>query len=441
MKRILVRSGKSPYDILSAEASLASNGWGAFGANSGNLLFQMATFKTLSIPNTEVISDSLFLELGKINDEQIERINAEFDMFVIPLANAFRESFVKSLNNLTKIIKRLTIPVVVIGVGAQVKNNKDFSTIPDQVNEATREFVSAVLDRSSSIGVRGEITKGYLKNLGFSDSSIDIIGCPSLYMYGSNLQVKNNNTELNSQSQIAMNVTPSATKSATLIAEATNNYPNLTYIPQEHTDLAMMIWGDERGQPKDIQIPIHLQHPLYLQNRMRFFVDAIPWIDYLRQQQFSFGTRIHGNIAAILAQTPALVITHDSRTLELVNHHAIPHRTIDSIDASTTIKELYTAADYTEFNKRHPKAFEEYLNFLKRNDIENIFESKYDNEQNKFDNFLTSLKFPPAVEVSRYSDNVIDDIYSKLRWLRQGMQADKNRKFAGAYIPDFLSFK
>ena len=162
MKRILIRSGKSPYEILSAEASLASNGWGVFGANSGNLLFQLSVFKTFSVAETELISDSLYIELGKITDTQIEQINAQFDMYVIPLANAFRDSFIKSLNNLTKFIKKLKIPVIVIGVGAQVKNANDFSTISEKVNIATKDFVSAVLEKSSSIGVRGEFTKNYL---------------------------------------------------------------------------------------------------------------------------------------------------------------------------------------------------------------------------------------------------------------------------------------
>ncbi len=439
MKRILVRSGKSPFDILSAEASLAGNGWGVFGANSGNLLFQLAAFKMVSHSNAQVVSDSLCIELGKVTDAQIEQINSEFDLYIIPLANAFRESFIKSLNNLTKVIKKLTIPVVVVGVGAQVGHNKDFSVISEKVNVATTEFVTAVLERSSSIGVRGEFTKKYLQYLGFSSDSIDIIGCPSLYLYGENLQVKKNNNALTDSSKIAMNVTPSVSKTAFLIEEASAKYSNLIYIPQEHSDLSMMLWGEERGQPKDLRIPIHLKHPLYLQNRMRFFVDAYAWIKYLEDKQFSFGTRIHGNIASILAETPALVIVHDSRTLELVKHHSIPFKTVDSINSSTTIEELYEYTDYTEFNKRQPQAFGEFLLFLRKNGIKSIYEPDMVNENLEFDERIRSLDYPETIEVSRYSEKVMDDIFSKLRWLRQGAQGDKKRKHSGAYIPEFLA--
>ena len=439
MKRILIRSGKSPYNVISAESSLAGNGWGVFGANSGNLLFQLAAFKTVSTANNQVVSDSLFIELGKVTDEQIEKINSEFDMYIIPLANAFRESFIKSLNNLTKVIKKLTIPVVVLGVGAQVSNKKNFSAISDKVNIATKNFVTAVLEKSSSIGVRGEFTKSYLLSLGISEKNIDIIGCPSLYLYGSSLQVYKKSNAQSTLSEIALNITPSVWKAAPLIEKATLNYKNLIYIPQEHTDLAMMLWNEERGKPKDLRIPIHLEHPLYLENRMRFFVDAYPWINYLKEKQFSFGTRIHGNIAAILAKTPALVIAHDSRTLELVEHHGIPYRMADSINDSTTIEELYNETDYTEFNIRHPKAFDEYLAFLRRNGIDSIFEDSNDIENTQFDEAISPLQYPSMIEVSRYSDDVLDHIFSRLRWLRQGAQEDKKRRFDGAYIPEFLS--
>ncbi|WP_410089573.1 polysaccharide pyruvyl transferase family protein, partial [Streptomyces sp. gb1(2016)] len=45
-----------------------------------------------------------------------------------------------------------------------------------------REFVTEVLNRSASIGVRGEFTEQYLKNMGFRD--VEVIGCPSMFMNG-----------------------------------------------------------------------------------------------------------------------------------------------------------------------------------------------------------------------------------------------------------------
>ena len=79
------------------------------------------------------------------------------------------------------------------------------------------------------------------------------------------------------------------------------------------------------GTP-DSLLPVHPSHPFFREDRTRFYVDPWPWIDDLRDFDFSFGTRIHGTIAALLAGTPAVVLAHDSRTLELARYFDIPHR-------------------------------------------------------------------------------------------------------------------
>ena len=60
-----------------------------------------------------------------MTEELFERANSEFDVFVVPMANAFRADFVDSLDRLTDFIERLTIPVVVVGVGAQSSTGYD----------------------------------------------------------------------------------------------------------------------------------------------------------------------------------------------------------------------------------------------------------------------------------------------------------------------------
>ena len=84
MPRLLVRSGKNPLTPVSAEASLARNGWGVFGANVGNLLFTSAVHRAVSVPGADVVSNSLLTELPGTNKAYIDRINAEYDCFIIP---------------------------------------------------------------------------------------------------------------------------------------------------------------------------------------------------------------------------------------------------------------------------------------------------------------------------------------------------------------------
>lgn len=465
MTKILVRSGKNPLTPVGPEASLARNGWGVFGANNGNLLYQISAFRSVSVPGAEVISDSLLVELGDANDEFIERANAEFDLYVVPLANAFRGSFVRSLNRLSSTIERLRIPVVVLGVGIQKLESDDFSAVPPKVLDASRRFVAAVLERSASIGVRGEITRDYLVHLGFPAEAVDAIGCPSIYLNGPGHTVTKRVERLSETSNIALNVTPSKVAFADMIDRSAAAYPNLTYLPQEHVDLAMMLWGEERDTRTDPRMPTHTGHRLYTENRMRFFLDAHPWIEYLRRQDFAFGTRLHGNIAALLAGTPAYVVAHDSRTKELADFHAIPHRMLADLDGDVTAGQLYDEADYDAFNRRYPETFRGYRDFLDRNGVPHVFGDEDGTPAEAgavaelgaaagagagavvelgaaagaaaFDRALAAVDYPPAVEVIGGGDPALADVRARLRWLRQGAGTDKYRT-VGGYQPEYV---
>ena len=132
--------------------------------------------KALSLPQNEITSNGYGLELSNV-----ERINESCDVLVLPLANQFRPNFAHRLAVMAKTIRRLKVKVVVVGVGCQTDLDYDFTKL-DPIRREVKDFVAAVLDHSSSIGVRGECTAEYLKTLGFK--SVEVIGCPSMFMYG-----------------------------------------------------------------------------------------------------------------------------------------------------------------------------------------------------------------------------------------------------------------
>src|SRR5690349_8357006 len=111
MTRILLRTPKGPFDARSAEATLARN---LVASNSGNLLFLGATWKLLSAPGVTLDPDRL-----RIRARDADAINERYDHYVVPLANAFRPGFEDTLVRMTRLIRRLRIPVTVVGVGAQ----------------------------------------------------------------------------------------------------------------------------------------------------------------------------------------------------------------------------------------------------------------------------------------------------------------------------------
>ncbi|MBK3642381.1 polysaccharide pyruvyl transferase family protein [Streptomyces sp. MBT33] len=406
-QRILLRSGKSPYDVFSVEEALHQD---VIATNSGNLIFSDAAHKILETPGTEVVSNGIRTDVSAA-----ERINEEYDVFVVPLANAFRPSFEGQLKRLTRLIRRLRIPVVVLGVGAQAGLSYNAERLKP-MEESVRDFVSAVLERSASIGVRGEFTEKYLRDLGFHD--VEVIGCPSLFLYGDRLPVDKRVPELTAGSRIAVNGSHSAVQKQGLgkvIDRAHARYPHLTFIGQNLSDARQLHWRDLTHPNGAVTaIPTHPDHPMYREDKVRVYVDPVTWIDDLRGYDFSFGSRIHGNIAALLAGTPATVLCGDSRTLELCRYFEIPHRRIDKLPEDLDPARLYEEADLTGLTGGHAERFERFAAFLGRNGLENTF--THGDGGAAFDARMGKLSFPAGIRP--WNDADLASLTSRFGWMQ-----------------------
>ena len=370
---------------MSPEDALARN---VIGTNSGNLIFIESAYKLLATTGTRID-----VERRLPDPKDADRINERYDAYVIPLANAFRPEFEFHLSRLTRLIDRLRIPIVVLGVGIQADTRLSRERLAP-IERTVRSFVGAVLDRSPSIGVRGEFTHAYLESLGFRD--VEIIGCPSMFRYGARIQVEKKVPQLDHRARLAVNATPGVPIMEELLRSHSERYPGLEYIAQDLDTLALLLWG-EKASATDVASESQLDAgDLFDANRVRFFVDPSPWISHLRSFAFTFGTRIHGNIAALLAGTPAYVLAHDSRSLELARYFAIPHRLITDMQGGTEAGDLYAEADYTELNVGHPARFERLVGFLRRHGLDHIYAEGQDPDA--FDARLRATRFPPAVE-------------------------------------------
>lgn len=428
MTRILLRSAKDPFLPVSPEASLARN---LFCSNSGNMLFTQALHQLLAVPDTEVVADGYVPDRVDLEPETVAKINDEFDVYVIPLANAFRPSFRVQLERLTRLIRQLDIPVVVVGVGAQTSAKA--TVLPHYVQQTVSAFMAAALDKSAKVGVRGDITRRCLASLGFSDQHVEVIGCPSLYLAGRDLTINKDDHGLTRDSRIAANLTLTQAKVAKIINRAVERYPEMIYVPQTIQELRLLLWGVPLSQPLDDSVPGTLDHPLYRRGRVRFFLDPVRWYDFLADQQFAFGSRVHGNIAALTVGTPAYLLTFDSRTTELADYHAIPHTSAYEISPDTDPAELYDRADFDAFNLRQPENFDRFLGFLEKNGLVHCHLPGQENPE--FARRLAQVDFPQGVRpLFGGGDEAIEQLLGRLRWLYQGEETDRART-VGAYDP------
>lgn len=407
MKKIYMRAGVVPYETITPEECLERN---VIGGNSGNLLYQYSMVKTLSTKGTVVVPNQY-----RINLNDADRINEECEMFIIPLADAFRKDFMKELREMTELIKRLTIPCVVTGVGLRSTYEPDFS-MTKTFDEDVKAFVNAVLDKSAMLGLRGEITGEYLKRLGYREEiDYTVIGCPSLYMNGDALKLKE--LHLNRDSKISTNsiMNPSI-NFASFIRRVQSDYANHYFVGQVTRELRLLYAG--------VPMPANPLYPckqyeddIYQEDRARFFVNVPKWMEFLREMDLSVGARFHGTVAGLVAGTPSIIFPGDSRTREFVAYHKMPSMPMHEVPEDLTLEELVNQVDFKSIEQVHKKNFEHFIEFLDKNGIDHIYKEQSDTDyfQERMDQITLAPALQPMLELNQ--ENFETRVLPSYEWI------------------------
>ncbi len=390
MGKVLIRSGMAPFEPHTTDEILLND---LIGYNSGNLIYQYGVYRALMTEDTQFISS--YFGRKHLSDEQIDRINAECQYVILPMANSFRMRY--GIKNYTAFIKRMKIPCVVIGIGLQAP---DSSKIEDgfPFDDDARDFVRAALDHSALIGLRGENTARYMKHLGFSDGRhYTVIGCPSMYTFGGELPKARVGT-LNAASRISVNGMPSRNRSRNLwLRDILHTYKDHYYVFQQLSELELIHYGtplytaSRAGRDGNSFYPRTDLHPDIKGGRALGFVSARAWHQFMAGVDFSFGERIHGNLAAVLSGTPALVLTTDTRTEELSTYFDVPHIPAASIRPGTDLRALYEKCDFDAPRRGHMARFEHYVDFLNANSLTHIWQDTLTPGETPLDRAMAAL--------------------------------------------------
>ncbi len=430
MKRILVRAGMSPLQNYLPNEAIIHN---LIGNNIGNLLFQSGVCKALLCQDTVIDTMNT---ARPYSQEDIRQINEEYDCLVFPFANAFRRSFIDQLNAVTSLVKQVRCPCVVVGVGMQEPLEGRLSST--KLDTAVADFMKAILQKSSMVGVRGEYTAQYLTKLGFrAERDFTVIGCPSMYLYGKKLP-ELRIEDLTPYSRVSMNSKISLPqKFHDFMYRCSRELPDHQYVPQVVEELRQMYMGKKypAGFAKRIpkHFPVDFTHPAYQSGVGISFVNLPSWLKYLKDKDFSVGSRIHGNIAAILAGTPCYIIASDKRIIELADYHEIPYLTIQELKKDTSIFDLYDKADFSRIRKGHRKRFMHYLDFLQTNNLSTIFDEKGNCPGTApFDQLLKKIRFAPPVRA--FSNLSPQEQLKRLR----GIYREEEKRHSGTAYQAFL---
>lgn len=405
-KPILIRSTPSPLDEFSIVDAWKYN---LLHNNSGNVAFPYGLIRNLTTLDTDVISDWYGHHLP-----EPEVVNEEYAMYVLPMANDIGSHFVGEMRRLTSYIAKLTIPVVVVGIGGAFASDDQFDR-PKSYDTVVKNFVDEVLKRSNTIGLRGRITGRYMESLGYVEGEhFTVIGDPTLYDRGRRLDIKP--FSLNAESRIAYNMTPTAPVGALrFLNRIALQYENSHYIAQDLGDLTKMYAGvldpTQSLQREGVDdYPNSLTDYQFASGKSSMFLTAPSWLKAMEEYDISIGTRIHGSILPTHAGLPTITLSFGSRLTELVEFHNLPHVPAESVDEKHDISDLLDRVDFNSPNSVQSSNFENYVRFLEHNDICHSYRESAAGEMLEFDRQLSNREVMDALRPLQCIESASDVI-------------------------------
>lgn len=230
--------------------------------------------------------------------------------------------------------------------------------------------LSAIAERNE-IGVRGVFAAEILNKHGIKN--VRIIGCPSVFYHmNPDFYVEQPKKEIN---RINFNFNLNfhelcephkdfITRDSKIFMYFFNYYNQKKY----HIDYTMQtqFFKEISGYNYFIKYE-HIKDFLIKSGRYFFSVDD--WIKALKKNDFSIGTQIHGNIAAILAGVPALPICVDKRMIEMCKFHKIPYIDINNFDSNKPLEYYKELCDFSEFNKHYQENYNNFVDYCKKNNV------------------------------------------------------------------------
>ena len=361
--RVFLMGAKPSMDLNSIRA--LNERFDHTGKNTGNQVIGYGLIKALSADHISW-------------DHRLtpQDVSEQFDVIVVAAANFLHPSF--DFTGMANFIEATPLPCVIVGLGAQ---SNDYST-DIVLHPGTERLIKIISERSKFIGVRGKFTARVLSARGINN--FQIIGCPSYYMSGQR-ELRIEKPELPARPKVAINLSrdvirhsfnPDLATAAIHKCIALAIDADADFIAQtEHEEMQIAMHGcvQRRGDVGSLMsvwggLGIGRELERWICSHMRVYWSVADWLDEMKSYDFVFGQRFHGNMVAIQAGTPAVVICHDSRTTEMCEFLALPFIRLEDAD-EISIDRLYERFDADALAARYRVLFARYVDFLRSNDL------------------------------------------------------------------------
>ncbi|WP_197023755.1 polysaccharide pyruvyl transferase family protein [Microbulbifer sp. HZ11] len=350
--------------------------------NSGNMIHANAPLELYSYAVHSTHNSYKFSGERSFKDF----VNSKCSHLVVTLANTLSldkpdgEKYVRFRRSL----EQYEVPIVVFGLGIQAKHRdlENASLCPEAV-----ELLQYLSHRAEALGVRGEFTKSVIEKC-CGIKNVFVTGCPSLFSKPQELLELQENCKLeNLSGRPSFNVTNMGREDERLLLARGISHSHFLVEPVSKFMHKFHLELMKGGNPELPELPYFLNGIrkrkyynidtveeifAFYQRYYRLFRTTKEWYTFNKEcVAYTYGTRFHVNMASILSGKPALWLTHDARTKELVEFCNLP--SIPLSEAVTCSEdEIVQHIDYSDFFNKIGSLFDNFNEYLSINGLEKV---------------------------------------------------------------------
>ncbi|HEV7338479.1 MAG TPA: polysaccharide pyruvyl transferase family protein [Bosea sp. (in: a-proteobacteria)] len=332
---------------------------------------------SLKLLNFEKLEE---LPITRVDPQQIDRLNAEFDYVFLRGSNYVHAEM--NWSRTAEVLRRLKLPVIAFGIGAQAPVSGKL-----ELSEDSKTVLKLIADSTASVGVRGTYSAEVMNELGIRN--VRIIGCPTAF--------RNNRPDLairlpalDTVKQVGVTLRREVSKHyAKDIKRYLNVHRDLVKAMAERFEVTLMSQGEVEEKKLALGTPEQKQEGMaalrengwatawYLDERMEelyrdrmFYSDVVAEYERLvRRLDLVLGYRLHGNLMALANGTPSIYFTYDSRTVEFAETFRIPSVDVFG-DKPFTLEEYWDQTLFDRFNAAYAQTYRAMSAFLSENKID-----------------------------------------------------------------------
>lgn len=334
--------------------------------NAGNMIHANAPFEMYGERAIHSKS-SHWRELGYTSFANF--VNRECSHLIVTMANTLRDGVMDGQRYVSfrRSLEQYQVPLVMFGCGVQATHTRveEVKLAPEAI-EMVRYFSS----RTIAFGVRGQFTADVLHHHAGTTNTF-VIGCPSLFSRPQGIARLRRELENGSEGTVAFCGTDFTRPAEQQLFRKAFECESFIIEPVNKIMYATSL-GLGDALPAGLrQLGLDRRELVkFLRRRLRLFRQTYEWYQFNESSvSRTYGTRFHVNMASILSGKPALWLTHDSRTRELVEAMNLPSAPLSDTSDESIISR---PPDYTDFFASIDQHFERFSEYLSLNKLPSV---------------------------------------------------------------------